>query len=226
MRADILGMRIPRIYTALLLACLGLALPCGLAAQATAPQGQKTAAGTPATAPSAAPPAAAGKSGQGAAAAGDKTGLPAEFRGIKLGMGMEEVEAILGTDPIFAWRGPDDVSLLPARNQSLIETSGTSFVKRAFFQFVDGKLWIIIVFLNPDRIDHYTIYSQLVAKYGEPILLSPKEVRWEDKASRMALERPLTLRYMDMAVFSKLQEAGEAKAGSEEMDRQAFLEGL
>lgn len=160
------------------------------------------------------------------AAAEGPVPLPSEFRGIKLGMGIEEVEALLSKDPIFAWRGPEDVSLLPAKNQSLIETSGGSFVKRAFFQFADGKLWVIIVFLNPDKIDHYSIYSELLAKYGEPGLLDPKEIRWEDKTTRMALERPLTLRYMDMKAFEKIQEEGSVKESLEEMDRQSFLDGL
>lgn len=154
------------------------------------------------------------------------TALPSEFRTIKLGMGIEEVQAILQKDPLFDYRGPEDVSLLPTKNQSLIEASGPSFIKRGFFQFVDGKLWVIILFLNPDKIDHYTIFSSLVAKYGEPILLDPKEARWEDGSVRMALERPLTLRYMDIASFNKMRNEGQAKAGIEEIGRQDFLGGL
>ena len=158
--------------------------------------------------------------------AGSPAGLPAEFRGIKLGMSIDEVETLLSKDSMFMYRGPEDVSLLPARNQSLIEASGDSFVKRAFFQFYDSKLWVIVVFLNPEKMDHYSLYTTLVAKYGAPALLDPKEARWEDKATRMALERPLTLRYMDMAVFAKLAEGSSAVAGAEELARRDFLGGL
>ena len=157
---------------------------------------------------------------------GSPTALPAEFRGIKLGMSIEEVETLLSKDSMFMYRGPEDVSLLPARNQSLIEASGDSFVKRAFFQFYDSKLWVIVVFLNPEKMDHYSLYTTLVAKYGDPALLDPKEARWEDKVTRMALERPLTLRYMDMAVFTKLAEGSAAAAGAEELARRDFLGGL
>ena len=62
--------------------------------------------------------------------------------------------------------------------------------------------------------------------YGEPQLLDPKESRWEDKATRMALERPLSLRYMDMTVYGALREGAGAKASEKELDRQGFLGGL
>jgi hypothetical protein len=84
----------------------------------------------------------------------------------------------------------------------------------------------MVFFLNPDKIDHYSIYASLTAKYGEPGLIDPREARWEDSSLRLALERPLTLRYMDMAVFKKLNEGGEAREGVRELERQDFLGGL
>jgi hypothetical protein len=141
-------------------------------------------------------------------------------------MDRDTVIAALKKDAVFSYRGPEDLSLLPSPNQSLIEVSGLSFVKRGFFQFYDGKLWVMILELNTDKVDHYSIYTSLVAKYGEPGLLDPKESRWEDKSTRMALERPLTLRYMDMAVYAKISAGESAKASTQELDRQGFLGGL
>ena len=176
----------------------------------------------PLAAQTAAAPAAATP---GSSVPGQAT-LPSDFRGIKLGMGIEEVQALLQKDPIFRYRGPEDVSLLPARNQSLVEAAGTSFVQRAFFQFQEGKLWVIILMLNPDKIDHFSIYSSLRAKYGEPGIMGPREARWEDKSVRISLERPLTLRYMDLPVLLGIQEGSAAKEGIEEIERQDFLNGL
>jgi hypothetical protein len=153
-------------------------------------------------------------------------GLPKGFRSIELGMSIDEVEGLLKKDGLFDYRGPSDVSLLPSPNMSLIEVEGLSFVKRGFFQFYEGKLWVMAFFLNPDKIDHYSIYSSLTAKYGEPGLIDPKEARWEDASMRLALERPLTLRYMDMGVFNRLNEGSEAREGLRELERQNFLEGL
>lgn len=177
-------------------------------------------AGAQAAAPAApaAPAALAAPSGPAAPARA--------FRGVELGMDRDAAIAALKKDPIFAYRGPEDLSLLPSPNQSLIEVAGLSFVRRGYFQFYDGKLWVMILELNPDTVDHFSIYTSLVAKYGEPGLLDPKESRWEDQATRMALERPLTLRYMDMAVYGKLREGASAKASSQELDRQGFLGGL
>jgi hypothetical protein len=99
-------------------------------------------------------------------------------------------------------------------------------VRRGYFQFYEGKLWVMILVLDAEKVDHYSIYTDLVAKYGEPSFLDPKESRWEDKATRMALERPLTLRYMDMTVYGKLREGASAKESAQELDRQGFLGGL
>jgi hypothetical protein len=148
------------------------------------------------------------------------------FRGLDLGMDRDSAITALKKDSVFSYDGPEDISLLPSPNQSLIEVSGLSFVRRAYFQFYEGKLWTMIVELNPDKVDHYSIYTSLVAKYGEPSLLNPQESRWEDQQTRMALERPLTLRYMDMQVYAKVKEGASAKTSAQELDRQGFLGGL
>jgi hypothetical protein len=199
------------IIGAALLAFAGIAL----AAQARA-----------APAPDAPAPAAALAAADQAQPAGSPKTASRAFRGVELGMDRDAAIAALKKDPIFAYRGPEDISLLPSPNQSLIEVAGVSFVKRGYFQFFEGKLWVMILELNPDKVDHYSVYTSLVNKYGEPALIDPKEARWEDKASRMALERPLTLRYMDMDVYGKLREGASAKASVQELDRQGFLGGL
>jgi hypothetical protein len=157
------------------------------------------------------------------------SGVPRAFRSIELGMDRDAVMEALkilsdpARKPIFSYRGPEDVSLLPSPNQSLIDAAGMSFVKRGYFQFLDGKLWVMILVLNPDKIDHYSVYMSLAGKYGQPGLLDPKEARWEDSATRLALERPLTLRYMDLAVFGRLREGSSTKESVIELDRQDFL---
>jgi hypothetical protein len=170
--------------------------------------------------------AAAGSPEAAAPAKGGITAPARSFHGLELGMDRESAIAALQKDKIFSYRGPEDLSLLPSPNQSLIEVSGLSFVKRGYFQFYEGKLWTMILELNADRVDHYSVYTSLVSKYGEPALLDPKESRWEDKTTRMALERPLTLRYMDMTVYGRLREGSSAKESTRELDRQGFLGGL
>jgi len=180
------------------------------------------AAQSKAAAPSPGP--SAGTTGSAAVPnSGAATALPLGFDGIELGMTRDEVIARLQASASFAWRGPEDVSLLPSPNQSLIEVTGLSFVKRAFFQFYEGRLWVIILNLADDRVDHYSVYTSLVAKYGEPASLDPAASIWENDKVRMSLERPLSLRYLDVATWTKLKDAGAAKASIEELDRRDFL---
>ena len=107
------------------------------------------------------------------AAHGVSQSAPAGFAEIEMGMGLERVKELLKGDSQFNFRGDPDVSLLASPNESLIETEGTSFIDRAYFQFHQGKLYTIILSLDPERIDHYTMYSTLVERYGEPSSLDP-----------------------------------------------------
>jgi hypothetical protein len=197
------------VLAILAILALEIAYPVAAHSQSAAAAPQKPAADPAAAAAPAAPSAPA-----------------ASFGGVELGMDRDAVIAALKKNALFAYRGPEDVSLLPSPNQSLIEVAGLSYVRRGYFQFYDGKLWTMILVLDPAKVDHYSIYTTLVAKYGEPKLLDPKEARWEDQATRMALERPLSLRYMDMAVYSKLSEKSTAEASWQELERRDFLGGL
>ncbi|MDR3248584.1 MAG: hypothetical protein LBT39_07345, partial [Treponema sp.] len=63
-----------------------------------------------------------------------ETELPRQFRGVTLGMDLEALKAALNDDSLFNFRGDRDVSFLLSPQQSLVETTGFSFIKRAFFQ--------------------------------------------------------------------------------------------
>ena len=100
---------------------------------------------------------------------------PMQFRGISLGMGIDDVKAALKADPLFRYRGDPDVSFLPQSNQYLIECDGATYIRRAYFQFADSRLFIMILVLDPLSLDHYSLFSALSAKYGQPASLSPQE---------------------------------------------------
>ncbi|MBN2874841.1 MAG: hypothetical protein JXM71_07080 [Spirochaetales bacterium] len=152
--------------------------------------------------------------------------VPKAFRGIALGMPMDEVKALLKADSLFSYRGDVDVSLLPRPNESIIEVSGLSFVKRAFFQFYEGALFVMIFQLNDSQIDHYSVFTSLSTKYGKPDSLSPSESVWSDGSTRLSVERPLAIKYIDLVVFEKLKQAGAVEQSIEEVLRTDFLDGL
>jgi hypothetical protein len=150
--------------------------------------------------------------------------LPRSFRNLRLGMSLEDLKDALQKDDIFFFRGDRDVSFLPSREQSLVETTGMSFVRRAFFQLRDGELFIMAFSLDPSLVDHYSVFTAFVTKYGEPLSLDPRQAVWESGYTRIAIERPLTVKYIDLRVFNELITESKAVESGEVFRRQEFLD--
>jgi len=149
--------------------------------------------------------------------------LPRQFRQLSLGMGLDELKNGLIKDDLFQFRGDRDVSFLPAREQSLVETTGLSFIKRAFFQLRDAQVFIMAFTLNTEIVDHYSIFTQFVQKYGQPSYLDPGVAVWETEETRIAIERPLTVKYIDRVVFNDIvNESGLIESGHVRL-RQDFI---
>ena len=157
-------------------------------------------------------------------AAEEEKTLPRQFREIALGMSLDDLKAALEKDTMFNFRGDRDVSFLPAREESLVETSGSSFVRRAFFQLRDGALFIMAFTLNTGMIDHYSIFTDLAGKYGSPSYLDPKEAVWETEEIRLSLERPLTVKYIDKKVFDDIINESALIESRRVRQRQEFLD--
>ncbi|UTC66980.1 MULTISPECIES: hypothetical protein [unclassified Treponema] len=149
--------------------------------------------------------------------------LPAGYRDINLGMNMDAVKEALLKDSIFGYRGERDISLLPGKNRSLIETKGSSNIKRAWFQFYEENLYIIIIQMDTDRIDYYSMYSALTAKYGEPLTIDPKRAIWKNETVSMILERPLAIKYIDLKVFNELLEKSQTDKAYSDILREEFI---
>lgn len=152
--------------------------------------------------------------------------LPRGYRTVTLGMRVEEVKRALQEDPYYRYRGDPDVSLVPGENRSLIECEGTSFISRAFFQFHEDRLYAITLLLDPTKIDYHSMYRSLTASYGDETSLGPDDAIWENRETRLCLERPVGVKYIDLPVFEKLVEAGRALRAREDVLRDAFIGGF
>jgi hypothetical protein len=141
-------------------------------------------------------------------------------------MDLEELKDALADDGLFAFRGDPDISFLPAREENLVETTGLSFIRRAFFQLRERRVFIMAFSMDPRRIDHYSVFVSLVKKYGEPARLNPREAVWENDETRVSLERPLTVKYIDMTVFRAIMGEAKAEEAAEVFLRQGFLNEL
>jgi hypothetical protein len=150
--------------------------------------------------------------------------LPRGFRGISLGMNIDDLKKALMADPLFGYRGDPDVSLLPRSHQYLIECEGASYIHQAYFQFANERLLTMIFVLDPEKLDHYSLFSALSAKYGQPASLSPQESVWQSDSVRLSLERPLTVKYIDEAAFMTLVGKSGAPSDLENLSREKFIE--
>ena len=168
-------------------------------------------------------PGEASSPGEAATAADQFEPLPQGYGAIELGMELETVKERLFADPNFAYRGEPDVTMLPQGEQELIDCEGALFVDRAFFQFEDGRLYLIIMMMDPEYIDHYSIYTALSSKYGLPSSLNPSKSVWEDERVIVSLERPLSLKYMDRKVFESLQSESASERTFESEMREDFI---
>lgn len=152
--------------------------------------------------------------------------LPNGYQNITLGMSLDSVKQTLQDEALFGYRGERDVSMLKNPNRVLIETSALSFLKRCWFQFYEDSLYTIILKMNEDMVDYYSIFKTLNDKYGEPTSLNPEKVVWKNDSVILSLEKPLTLKYIDVETFNKLQEQSKVEATSSEVIRKNFLESL
>jgi hypothetical protein len=199
-----------------------IAIQASLPAQAKAasPSPQATASPAPARSPgavAASPKPAEAKDGK------DTTEYPSSFMDYKLGMGLDDVKAALLKDGLLDYNGDPDVTLMPDRKQTLIDVQGPSYIKRASFQFVDDKLYTMVFHLDTTKVDHYSIFTSMSNKYGQPTSLSPKETVWENETVRVSIERPLSVKYIDMKTYKDLIASGAAEKSLRELRRDDFI---
>ncbi|MBN2511067.1 MAG: hypothetical protein JXB03_12380 [Spirochaetales bacterium] len=150
--------------------------------------------------------------------------LPKGYLGVEVGLSLDEVKAALFAHPYLRFRGDPDVSLLKRTEERLIQCEGSGFVDRAAVQLKDNAVYLVSFLLNVEAIDYYSMYTALVEKYGEPASLSPTQAVWDDERIRMSLEKPLTVKYLDIAVFSGILDATQQEKSLNAAEREDFLE--
>ena len=150
--------------------------------------------------------------------------LPRSFRGFELGMPLEELKTALAADTAFVFRGDRDVSFLPDSNQNLVDSAGRDIIKRAFFQIKDDAVFVMTFEMNTEKMDHYSVFTTFSAKYGSPIQINPQQSWWENDETRIYIERPLTVKYIDKNVFDIIVSESHLAESEAIIQRQEFLE--
>jgi len=157
--------------------------------------------------------------------------LPSGYGKVKLGMSVDDTKDALKKDHQFGYRGDRDVLLSPKDHETVIETDPTnyasySFFDRCWFQFKDGKLCVMTLSMDTQRMDHYSIFSELCEKYGNPDEISPKKSVWYSDSVTLSLEKPLILKYVDAKVFKDKVDSSKVEKSTFEKAKDAFLKGL
>jgi hypothetical protein len=155
---------------------------------------------------------------------GSAVPLPRSFRGFTLGMNLDDLKSALASDTEFVFRGDRDVSFLPNSSQNLVDSAGRGMIKRAFFQIKDDAVFVMTFEMNTEKIDHYSVFTTFSAKYGGPLALDPRQSEWEDGETRVYIERPLTVKYIDKNIFDGIVAESRLAESSAVLLREEFLE--
>jgi len=150
--------------------------------------------------------------------------LPTGYRSIQLGASFSDVKEKLLIEPRFDFRGDPDVSIQKTGPQSLISSRGRMFIDQGFFQFDKDKLFLIILQFNREKIDFFTMQQTLTSQYGPPSEISPQGMSWSNGKTKISLEYPLTLKYLDEKVFNTFLAEDEKLKSFQEVARTNFLE--
>ncbi|MBN1524200.1 MAG: hypothetical protein JW904_06960 [Spirochaetales bacterium] len=145
------------------------------------------------------------------------------FRSYQIGMGIDQAKELLAKDPLFNHKDPD-VYFLPAKEQTLIESEGKGYVKRIFLQFVDKQLFSVIIDMNENKVDYYSLFTTFQGKYGTFDKFTPDFVYWEKKNIRLTLEKPLTVKYLDLQKFNEKKQEKRADIVDEDASLKEFLD--
>lgn len=149
--------------------------------------------------------------------------LPQGFRGMIIGLNLDEAKEVLVNDGYFDYRGDPDVSMLLSENRSIIETRGNFYIENGYFQFYNEILYTITLVLDTTKIDYHTMFTTLLNKYGKYDSLSPRIVVWGNDTIRISLEKPLTIKYVGLGIYNQLIQEDTTEKAIQEQLREDFI---
>jgi len=143
------------------------------------------------------------------------------FSNIRLNMEFDAVSKLLEKSADFdyvrstlSWPDPDS---------PVISVTGRGSIKKGFFQFHNKRLYSITIVLDENRIDYFTMFTTFSQKYGEYSFLSPNQVKWESELYSLALEKPLTVKYLDLTLHREFIEKSMVDKSDMQLSREQFL---
>ena len=150
------------------------------------------------------------------------TNLPTGFARFLFGMSPAMIEQLIEESEYL--ESAIERSLVPRTTTRVLSVRGTSFIRRAHFQFNESGLISVILNINEEEVDHYALYSHLSARYGPPQSLNPRSSEWRSVTVILRLERPLTVKYIARSPLENRQQLDAAQFSEQESTREAFID--
>ena len=148
------------------------------------------------------------------------------FGDIALGDSLQNTVQKIMLSDFFSFNEAEDVSIIPSSANSLITTQGVRYIQEGFFQFDTDALVSIHLILNGNYIDHFSLFTFLMNTYGQPQILTPHLSTWESDTVRISLEKPLTIKYVDLQYFLVQQKERTVQESESQRGINEFLEQL
>lgn len=148
------------------------------------------------------------------------------FADLTLGASLAQITNRLARSAFFDFDQERDLSRIPLSQSALISVPGTDYIERGFLQFDGNALVSIQLILNSQRLDHFSLYRALSEKYGEATALTPQTTTWESKTTRILIERPLIIKYIDLRALKAQQRAAETDTQAQANELDEFFQQL
>lgn len=140
---------------------------------------------------------------------------------LKLGESYERIRELLEQSNDFQYNSQ---RMSWTADSPTISAEGRGHIRKGYFQFHDQKLYSIILVLDENKLDYYTLFNTFEKRYGAFSELSPAQVKWTGNSSSLALEKPLTVKYLDLELHRQFLDTSMVDKAEGEVSREGFLE--
>lgn len=155
------------------------------------------------------------------------------FKNIKLGGSrIDTINAILSDNTMLLPKqymlNTNGVDLASEESASFLALEENKFYKSGYFLFKEDALYSISINFQPNQVDFLELLSSLSAKYGRGAFLDAETVAWQNGDIRIILERPSTVKYLDMKHITTTSDTRikEKESIAPQNTRKDILEGL
>ncbi len=132
------------------------------------------------------------------------------YRGVTLAMKINKVREILKKDRLLEIDIKTDFGDLDEEPYHILKARNVPYIKSVYYQFgttksIKQQLFAIIIHFNDKYNDFYSLFKKMRKKYGEPSLFNPNMATWQNKTTKIILNSPATIKYIDINLYRTMQ---------------------